>query len=292
MSRLDDAARRVPADSSPADNEELETTDDLELDAGAAGDADDSEDEQGEKKERNVENVRGELLRKMKKEFDELKAQISTLGAENKTLREQLASPSQAPKGAQSPKTFDDMSVAELMQVKDQIPEKDKEAFNEYLIQRRIDEQVDRKLGKFESQNTFKEQEDRYTKQAFDRWPELRNKSSEFYGITDRILSEMGPAADKNPRAVLDAANEAGLDLGLAPSTGYSRSPRNPGKVAPGRTTKGVAAREPEPTEQDAAIAKRLANAMPGKKFSEKQLKRIAKRSKQYKDQINTHVRG
>lgn len=288
MSRLDEVARSVPADPSTASDDVLEFTDDLDLDASSAGDADDYEDESGEKKERTAENVRGELLRKMQKSNQELMAEL-------KALREQVAykpsDPAPAPTQSQ-PQTLDDMTVEQLEQMQPNVPAEQQAAFNAYLIERKVDAKVDQKLNKFQSTTQAKQLEDKFNKQAFDRWPELRNKSSEFYGIADRILSEMGPSADNDPRAVLTAANEAGLQLGLAPATGQRRSRKEPGNVAPGRSTRGTSAPDVGPSEEDAAIAKRLQNAMPGRKFTDAQLKRIAKRTKLYKEDIGTRVRG
>jgi hypothetical protein len=291
MSRLDEAAKSVNAGPSPADDEILESADDLDLDASAAGDADDSDDEQGEGTERTAENVRREVLRKMEKSQKEMMAKLEQLGNENQSLRAQLTNPAQ-PVAQNGPKTYDDLSVQELIQIQNTIPADQKAAFDAYLIERKVDERVDAKLGKFESTSSFKQQEDKFNQTAYDRWPQLRQKGSEFYGIADRILSGMGKAADTNPRAVLDAANEAGLELGLAPATSIRTPRRAPGNVAPGRSTKSASAPDPVATENDKAIASRLANAMPGKKFTKEQLKRIAKRSAQYQEQINTHVRG
>lgn len=292
MSRLDEAAKRVPADPASADDETQDNTDDLELDANPAGDAGDSDDEPGDKKERSAENVRGELLRKMKKDNEAMLQRLDNLATENATLRNQLTEPA-ANKGVQTPKTFDDMTIDELTAARPNIPAEQKEAFEEYLIDRKVDARVDGKLDKFQTKATFNDQEDRFNQQAYQRWPELRAKGSEFYGIADKILSEMGPSGKNNPRAVLDAANEAGLELGLSPAGVPSRSTRrSPGNVAPGRSTKGTNAPDLEASAEDKAIANRLQNAMPGKKFSEKQLKRIAKRSKMYKESINSHLRG
>lgn len=292
MSRLDEAAKRVPADSSPADDEVLEPADDLNIDANPAGDAGDSDDEQGEGKERTAENVRREVLRKMEKSNKEMMDELKALRAENARMSQQFGTPAPTP-ASNAPKTFDDMSVQELINIQGQVPEAEQAAFAAYLSERKIDAKVDEKLNKFQSQTKYQTDESRFNEQAFDRWPQLRQKSSEFYGIADRILSEMGTRADQNPRAVLDAANEAGLELGLAPATALRRDTRrSPGKVAPGRSTKGTDAPTPAQTEADKAIASRLQNAMPGRKFTEKQLKRIAKRSKLYQEQINSHLRG
>lgn len=287
MSRLDEAVRSVPADPSSADDETLDNDLDLNLDAGAAGDADNDEDEQDEKKERSVENVRGELLRKMQKSNQEMMAEL-------RAMRDDIAAAPAvvAPVDNAQPQTLDQMTVEQLEAMKPNVPDEQKVAFGEYLFERKVDAKVDAKLDKFQNTSVRKDQEDKFNETAFERWPELRNKSSEFYGIADRVLSEMGTAGEKNPRAVLEAANEAGLQLGLSPATGQRRTRREPGNVAPGRSTRGTSTPDAGQSEEDAKIASRLGNAMPGRKFTPEQLKRIAKRTKMYNDGINSHVRG
>lgn len=289
MSRLDDAARSVPADPSTASDDALETQPDPNLDADAAGEAADGEDGQDGKNERTAENVRGELLRKMQKSNQEMMAEL-------KALREQVSTQpapvAPAPETPSQPQTLDDMTVDQLIQMQPNVPEEQKAAFDAYLMDRKVDAKVDARLSKFQSTTEHQQAEEKHNATAFDRWPQLRNKQSEFYGITDQILSEMGPSGESNPRAVLEAANEAGLQLGLAPASGVQRTRRKPGNVAPGRSTRGTSAPEPGQSEAQAEIANRLQNAMPGKKFTKEQLKRIAKRSKMYEESINSHVRG
>ena len=287
MSRLDDAARSVPADPSTASNETQDSNLDLDLDAGTAGDADNDENEQGEKKERTAENVRGELLRKMEKSNQEMMAELKSMREDN-ARRSAVPVPVTTPQ----PQTLDDMTIPQLEQMQKGVPEDQRPAFDTYLGERKVDAKFDAKMDKFQSTAQRKQQEDKFNEAAFDRWPQLRDKSSEFYGIADRVLSEMGVQGEKNPRAVFDAANDAGLQLGLVPATGQRRTRREPGNVAPGRSTRGTNAPDPGPTADDAKIARSLGDAMPGGKFTEKQLKRIAKRNKQYAGQIGTHVRG
>lgn len=289
MSRLDAAIGSVPADTSPADADVQDTELDSDFDSKAAGDADDNEDGQDGKPGRSAENVRGELLRKLQKSNQELMAGMQALREDNRRLEAKISSVPE--KNSSQSSTLDDLTVEQLITMQASVPAEQRPAFDAYLFDRKVDAKVDAKLNKFQSTTQHKQQEAEYNRTAFERWPELRNKSSEFYGIADKILSEMGPAGEKNPRAVLEAANEAGLQLGLSPS-GVRHSRREPGNVAPGRSTRGTMTPESGISEENAAIANRLKDAMPGGKFTDEQLKRIAKRTKLYKDNINVRVRS
>jgi hypothetical protein len=290
MSRLDDAHRSVPAGSSPDNEYDEPVNEDLDYDADAAGDAADSEDEPDGKDGRTIANVRGELLRKLDKSQQVVLDEIRALREENARLKDQYGVPTPAARTSE-PKTLDDLSIQELEQMRLNVPDEQKAAFEEYYIQRKVAATVDEKLSGFEQQTTFRTQEQKYNAQAFERWPQLHDRNSDFYRVTDRIMREMGNGADANPRAVLDAANEAGFELGIGPASGIRRSPRDPGGVVPGRTSRGTK-RQDEAPELDNGVTSRLAEAMPGKKFSKEQLKRIAERTKEYQDTINTRVRG
>lgn len=288
MSRLDDAARSVPADPSTADDEAQDNDLDLDLDANAAGDADDSEDQPDEKSERSIENVRGELLRKMQKSNEELLTEIRELKAE----KSQYGAPQMPASTPATPQTLDDLSLDELKAMRTNVPEEQRAAFDTYVEDRRVDERVDQRLNKFQSTTQFKNDEAKYNKMAFDRWPELHKKGSEFYQVVDRILSEM-PNSDKNARAVYDAANDAGIELGRQPSGARATRTRpGTGRIAPGRTTRGTSGGDEPALPLSEASESRLAQAMPGGKFSEKAKKRIAKNSKLYKESIGAFVRG
>lgn len=296
VSRLDEAIRSVPADSSSADSDQ-DNDQDLDIeDTPSQGYEDDDGDqpEDGESGKRTIENVRGEVLRKLDKTNKEMMRELQALREESKRMTEQFGVPSNAQPASNQPKTLDDMSVQELETMRANVPEDQAAAFEHYLQERKIDEKVNKHLNEFQQKTQRKTAEQRFNEQAIDRWPALRDTSTEFYRITDRILGEMGPIAADNPRAVLDAANEAGLELGLSPSTGVRSIKREPGSVAPGRrTAPGPGSRNDVPNlESMEEIASRLQNAMPGKKFTKDQLKRIAKRQKLYKDSINTRVRG
>jgi DNA-binding PucR family transcriptional regulator len=294
MSRLDDAVRSVPAESSPADESVNEPDLDLETELPEAeGDQLDSGDEPDGEKGRTIENVRGELLRKLEKSNAELMRELRAMREESQRLKEQYGVPAAQPAHDQ-PKTLDQMSVQELEAMAPNVPDEQKEAFGQYLTERKVQARVDERLNKYEAESQRKTAEQRFNEQAMTRWPELRERSSEFYRVTDRILSEMGEVAASNPRAVLDAANEAGLELGLLPQTGVRRAaqPASRKQPVPGRKTKSGPGAEDKTPDLDEATIARLANAMPNKKFTKDQLKRIAERQQIYADDLPTRIRG
>lgn len=296
MSRLDDAALSVPAGSAPADDHDLDPHDDDLAGndpepTGEQGDGDDSDEGGKDKEGRSLENVRGELLRKMQKQNEEMMAEIRRL-QEASQYR-----PEPKPETKDKPKTLDDMSVAELEQYRDQVPEENKAQFERYITERRAAEIARNTILEERQKDTFTNAESKANEKAFGRWPQLHDKSSEFYRVTDRILKEMGPGADTNPRAVLDAANEAGLELGLTPQSFRPRvRRREPGDVQTGRTSRPPKSGKDDVmdvnSEEHQAIQKRLAQAMPGKKFTKEQLKRIAKRGKLYQENRDLFTRG
>lgn len=290
MSRLDEAVRSVPAESSPADESVNEPDQDLPVDEPEAQGDESTGDEQPDgEKGRTIENVRGELLRKLEKSNAELMRELKAMREESQRMKDQYGVPA-----AQPAKTLEDMSVQELEAMAPNVPDDQKTAFNQYLQERKVQARVDERLSHHEKEMQRKTAEQRFNEQALQRWPELRDRATEFYRVTDRILSEMGDTAASNPRAVLDAANEAGLELGLHPQTGVRRGAQASGRKqpVPGRKTKSGPSGEDKMPDLDEGTIQRLANAMPGKKFSKEQLKRIGERQKIYQDDLSTRIRG
>jgi len=295
MSRLDDAANSVP--SAPAETDLNLDPQDADPNPEAAGDeAVEGEPSEEGKDGRSLDNVRGEFQRK----YEKMERDSQAMLAELRSLREELANarntPSPEPTRKSEPQTLDEMSVEDLEKMRANVPEEQKAAFEAYLIERKAEARVDAKLSKFQQTQSFKQSEQKANEQAFSRWPELHDKSSKFWQVTNRILQEMGPSADKNPRAVLDAANEAGLELGTSPQTFRPQvNRREPGGVQSGRTSRPTPRKDDQvdlSSEEHQTIQNRLANAMPGRKFTKEQLARIAKRTKQYKDNIDLFTRG
>lgn len=299
MSRLDSAIKSVPASSSLADDSDHEANQEDLLDETtqeSEGDTDDADEQPaGKKGKRNIDNVRGELLRKMEKQQQDLLTELNSLREAMLQANQRYGVPANVSPTA--PKTLDDMSIAELEALRGNVPEDQKATYEAYLQERKIDAKVQDRLNKFEQVTERKTAEQRFNQAALDRWPQLRDRQSEFYRVTDRILGEMGPLADNNPRAVLDAANEAGLEIGLSPATGvvHRGTRSNPSSsIASGRTKKSAPGNDSSTNmEELRKIADgKLRNAMPGGKFTDEQLKRIAERSKFYQNELNTRVRG
>jgi len=290
MSRLDDAANSVPA-GEPAIEPDLEVTD-PNPDPESTGEqdiGDKGEDGEG----RSLENVRAEFQRKMER-MQETNAQIA---AELTALRAERTAPAPQPAPTKEPQTLDEMSLTQLETMRPTVPEDQKDAFDQYLIGRKVKDGVREGLSEFRTEHSYQQSEQKANEQAFSRWPQLHDKASQFYSITNRILKDMGQTADNNPQAVLHAANEAGLELNVRPqSFRPSVTRREPGGVQDGRTSRPTGRKNDDKldlsTEEHQGIQKNLANAMPGRKFTKEQLARIEKRGKQYKDHIDLFTRG
>ena len=291
MSRLDKAANSVPAGSPPADP-------DLNTDPAAASPdpmpegntGDTGEPADGKSEGRSLENVQREFQRKM----DKMAEQNAQMAAEMAAMRAESTAPT--PTAPAANQTLDDMTVTQLEGMRANVPDDNKAAFDAYLIERKAEERVDARLSKFEQNQSFVMAETKANEQAFSRWPQLHDPSSQFYQNTNRILQEMGPSADQNPQAVLHAANEAGLDLGVAPQTFRPQiTRRDPGELQSGRTSRPTGKAKDTidvNSSEHAKIQQGLANAMPGRKFTKEQKDRIAQRAKQYQDNIDLFTRG
>lgn len=290
MSRLDKALESVPAESLPAAGDLETVADPTESDpepTGEQGAGGDPENQDG----RNLDNVRGEFDRKFRK----AQADNQRILTELEILRSKLdVRPGPAPQS--EPQTLDDMSLAALKKMRPGIEEANLPAFDAYVSKREGDDELDKRFNAFEQKQSFKTAEQRAKEQAVQRWPQLQSKESEFYRVTSRIYEELGPSADINPRAVLDAANEAGYELGQTPQSYRPTIRRDPGGIQSGRTTRPTQTADPTLTdvhsEEHQAIRARLANALPSGKFTPEQIKRIEKRQKVYDENLDLFVRG
>jgi hypothetical protein len=279
--RLDTAIQNVDPESLPG-------PDTTPADAGEpySGSVSGNKDGQGSKDEdkggRTVDNVRGELMRKLNQEREFFTSQIQSL--ESKIDQLVAAGTSIPGKSKASPNTLDDLSIAELKTLRTNVPEEQREAFEEYFEERRVREQVETQVKAITNKQSFAQQEQAATEQALTRWPELRDATSELYRTTNKVLAQMGKIADGNPRAVLDAANEAGMQLGLSPKTAAPRRMRSVKSPVSGATDAPVDSGAPA---VDAAemqrIASRLGSATKGGKFSQEQMDRIMKNAAEYR---------
>ncbi len=294
MSRLDEAAKSVPAGSPPADENQNLATDGAAENPLSLGNEDDGSDPGDDGKPgRSLDNVRGEFQRK----FEGLQRDNQRMADELAALRDQPAAPAPStPAPETQATTLDDMSIADLEAMRPKIDADKKDAFDAYLIDRKVQHGVKTGLDEFRTEHTFEQKEQVSNERAFSRWPQLHNQSSDFWQTTNRILKEMGETADSNPGAVLHAANEAGLELGIKPQSFRPEvTRRDPVSLQSGRSSRpGPRDRNEVDINSDEhkAIQRTLGSVMPGRKFSDKQLTRIAKNTKKYVDNIDLFTRG
>lgn len=283
---------------SPPDDEELDSgfeEQEDELTTDEQGDASDSEDEgesDGEEKPgRTIENVYRELSRKQE-EFQRL-----MLEQQNKLI-EKLAEGRPSEPEKKTGNTLDDMSVTELENLRAQVAENNPDKlgeFDAYLNQRRVDDRVTSKMSEWEKRQKDEQLRSQAQQNALRRYPELANRGSEFYSQVNARLNELGDSwVTRNPRAVLDAANDVAAEMGVAPrSAGKAANMR--GRVA----RKSNANPKSKEVKQDDGglsdsqfdeIGKRLGGAMPkGKSFDKKSVKQ---RAGYYRDNLQYYLRG
>jgi hypothetical protein len=236
---------------------------------------------------RTVENVRGELLRKM---------QADNAALRNDILTEIRGMVARQPEAAPAPTTdVNQMSAAQLEALRPSVPDANHAELDRLIAKRRIDEAVAQGIDQRLSARDVEQARQTANSNAFSRWPELRDTGSTFRQVTNEVLKEMGSASN-NPRAVLDAANEAGLRLGLRPV--HSLMSAGGASAYSQRTARGNGG-EPAPvaesfamTDAEAAnIAKKLQRAMPKGKFTPEQLKRAQKRSGDYREHQDLFIK-
>jgi hypothetical protein len=195
--------------------------------------------------------------------------------------------------------TLDDMSVAELEQMRAQVQEANPEKlgeFDAYLNQRRVDQQVTSRMSEWEKRQQVEQIRGKAQQDALRRYPELAQQGSPFYTAVNARLNELGDSyVSANPRAVLDAANDVAAEMGVSPRQA-NRAAGMRGRVA----NKGNAnpqAKQESPDDKSVVsdaehdkIASRLAGALPkGKKFDKKSLK---ERGQFYRDNMQYYLRG
>ena len=283
---LAQAGKDVPADSSTALDTAQANADAESTDPGpAAGNQSGDGPSEGKKSERSIDNVRGELLRKMEGDNASLKQELAKVTG---MLEGMQAAPS-APSAA-GPRTIDNMSAQELEGLKasataDQLPELER------LIQSRyVSEQVKAGIQQELGSRDFADQRRSSNEQAYSRFPELHNTTGAFYKETNKVLGEMGKTADSSPRAVLDAANEAGVRLGLSPKAGSILLHQHDtgSNTAPAPTTKKAFGMSKDRRDE---IASKLAGAMPKGKFNQDNLDSIDKNSAVYDEHRNLFIK-
>ncbi len=291
--RLDNAVSSVDADSLPATTDNNAPQNPASPDPGPVpGDQNGEGNGEGEGG-RTVDNVRGELTRKLDQQQAYFTGQVSSLEAKIDRL---LASPTvQAPAHSNDPQAqLDAMSLTDLRNLRSQVPEENLATFDQYYEDRRISEAVESKVQTITNQQSYQEQEQQANTEAMTRWPDLRDPTSTLYTQTNKILANLGSAADSDPRAVLNASNEAALQLGLAPRTVTAPRVQNVRHVAPGGSNAPAPGNEGSGSapskERLQQLSNSLANGFKGE-ISDEMMERIAQRTADYRDNKDKFVR-
>ena len=141
---------------------------------------------------------------------------------------------------------------------------------DDLIIERAVEENVAKVEAKMETRNSAKT----YDKVAYDRWPELKDKESDFYQEVNALLED-----DNSADALLKASNEIGYKMFGRPG----KTPR-PDTVAPGNSDDAPVDKpiNREFLERTAGIRDAFANE--GMSFDEDRLNRIADRAEEDTD--------
>jgi len=254
---------------SPATESESEEVIDQETDV-------EETDEKGKgDKGRTLDNVRGELVRKQDRLEQSLRNEI-------RELRTALLASKPAAK--QEPANeLDAMSVSQLENLRAQVPEGQKEAFEAYLSTRRTEDLVEKRFSSFTAQQEFAKQRAYYTTMAVERYPDLKDYTSDFAREVDQMLSALDPAVvARNPRVVYDLANDIAIQRDVRPRQRRVVS----GKTATTRTSPAPAAESK--AKIDPTLAAKLKRALPkGKDFNTDRLK---ERAEYYSEHLSDHI--
>jgi hypothetical protein len=247
-----------------------EQLEDVTQDSSPADQTNDASNED-KKEDRSLDNVRGELIRKQEKlrdELSDLRSEIRGLTAslQSKPVKEQQ----------ESGNDLDKMPVQQLESLRGQVPEENLADFDRYLIERKVRETVDSKLGDFTKTQSMRLERDKYNAAAKQRYQELNDLSSDFARAVQRKLNELpDELVETNPRVVLDMANEVAVDQGVKPRARREvRGKPASADTAPAPTDKPQIAMS---DEEMADIATKLSGALPrGKKFDMDRVKQRA----------------
>lgn len=273
---LAQAAKDVPPDSSPGD--------DQDFDQENLGDATDDSDPAGGKQQGDQgggQGKSGRTLENIQREFDR---KIVKLEGIIEGLSSRLT---QAPAAQQPITDVTAMSSVQLEALAGSIPEGQKQAFAELLAQKKQEESVRSIVTREMSEHNFQSKQMAANVEAFNRYPELHDQSSKFRIVTNQVLNEMGAASEKDPEILLHASEVAAARLGVS---GRRQSSIYRTAVAGGGTgpaDEGVKGASEISASKANEIAQRLARAMPGGKFSKERVDSARKASKIYRDNIS-----
>ncbi len=297
MAGLDDHLQGVQPESLPGevdDNLEPNTDDEVldsneSLDADSEGAAADGDGEGEGDKGRTNENIYREVSRKLEKQQADNAAFQERILNKFAEIAENIAKPAE-PDNTNG----DDLSrrsVAELKTLRAQVPEDKKEAFEEYIVERMVQERVEASMTVSEQTRNAGDTRKQSTQAAVNMYPDLVKGESEFAREVDNELRLRGKTyAENNPHALMDVANAVALRQGVRQRT----NPRIPGG---GRTAnKGNSAPANQKSdelsqsrERANAIADRLQGALPkGKKFN---IDKMRKTTEEYTKNADLFIR-
>lgn len=282
---VDDNLTQDPEDELDAD------TDDPSADSDDEGSGEEGEGKGG--KSRTPENIYREVSRKQDKmEADNRKFQEKVFGTleritENLAKNSAPAEPDNANGDALSK-----YSVTQLKELRAQVPDEKREAFDEYVIERMVQDKIEARMSASEQARDASYTRKDTAQRAVDQFPDLLDTSSEFAKTVDRELRQRGKSyAENNPHALLDVASSVAVKMGIG-----RRAVTNPRLPVGGHATrrnaapnKGGADDLTMSRERANDLASRLEGALPkGKKFN---IDSIRKSAQEYSDNADLFIR-
>lgn len=271
-------------------SDDLTPDDDFEGQGADPGDDDGGDDDGDGKgsKGRTAENVHREMSRKFEQERKERQQFQERMLGMFERLTENFGRPEPAKPDNQNGDSLSNLTVTQLKNMRAQVPAEQKAAFEEYLVERMVDEQVEAKVGKTLKAQNLTTTRKQVAQEAVNLYPDLADNTSEFYQKVDKELRQRGEAyANNNPHAVLDVAAY------VAARTGVVQNVRNRAPGAPASKRNAPPAKKQDdgglPVERANSLASALQGALPkGKKFN---IDKVRKASKVYLDNAELFVK-
>ena len=253
----------------------------------------DDKDKDKDKDGRDLNNIHREFARKQQEHEERMQGKFeAVMDRLNTSLRAipQTASEPVEQDGNQ----LDKLPLDQLRNMRGQVPEEQKPAFEDYLIERTIKEETSRFKTEFTRSHETQLARRDANQKAMNRYPSLDERSSDFYKAVAREIGFRGGKGyvQANPTAVLDVANEVAQSMGVKPTAASRRISRlSPHQPAARKGNKPVEAANEESTisdEKAKSIKARLEREIPGIKID---LKKIKERHKMYSDNKDLFVR-
>ncbi|HUW33541.1 MAG TPA: hypothetical protein VM223_18180 [Planctomycetota bacterium] len=286
---LRDQLKGVQLDPPPAIEDDLTNDEVIEDDADPAEDTGGDDDKKTDE-DRPPTNWYREMARKQEA-FQE-KMQREFLEAQERMMENFRSTPVKPPENNGDP--LAQRTIAELKQLRADVPEGQKQAYEEYLVERIAQDVAQKSIDEFKSAYTAVSSREQAVKDAVNRFPDLANPASDFAKAANAKLQKLGKGyIDSNPRAVLDVANEVALETGTSfrgPNPARRTNP--PGKPASGNQSPATS--QPDGKEDKArkarlkAIGKKLERANGGKPFD---MARIEATNKAHRENIDIFLR-